>query len=63
MRKYIFNGAIISAVLGIWSTVRSTRNGDRDWKVVLLWISAAISLAIAVGTVLEESRALDEPSK
>ncbi len=60
MRKYIFNGAVISAAIGIWSTIRSTRGGERDWKAVLLWISAAISLAIAIGTVVEQSRALDD---
>jgi hypothetical protein len=56
MRKFVFNGAVISAVLGLWTTIQSTRNGVRDWRVPLLWIGAAISLVIAVGTVIEESR-------
>ncbi|WP_025157333.1 hypothetical protein [Leifsonia aquatica] len=56
MRKYVFNGAVISAVLGLWTTIQSTRNGVRDWRVPLLWIGAAISLAIAIGTVIEESQ-------
>ena len=60
MRKYIFNGAVLSAALGIWTTVRRTKDGARDWKVVLLWVSSAISLAIAIGTVIEESRQLDD---
>ncbi|MEY9950616.1 hypothetical protein [Leifsonia sp. EB34] len=60
MRKYIFNGAIISAVIGLWTTVQSTKEGRRDWRVVLMWISAAISVVIAVGSVLEESREADE---
>ncbi len=60
MRKYIFNGAVLSAALGIYTTVRKTKEGVRDWKVVLLWISSAISLAIAIGTVIEESRELDD---
>lgn len=56
MRKFFFNGAVISATLGLWSTIRSSRNDERDWRVVLLWISAGISLAIAVGTVVQESK-------
>ncbi|WP_434317184.1 hypothetical protein [Leifsonia sp. P73] len=60
MRKFIFNGAIISAVIGLWSTIQETKEGRRDWRVVLMWISAAIGIVIAVGTVLEESREADE---
>lgn len=60
MRKYVFNGAVISAVLGLWTTIQSTRNGVRDWRVPLLWIGAAISFAIAIGTVIEESRDASE---
>jgi hypothetical protein len=60
MRKYIFNGAVLGAALGIWTTVRHTMDGRRDWKVILLWISSAISLAIAIGTVIEESRELKD---
>lgn len=56
MRKYIFNGAVISAAIGLFTTIQSTKNGVRDWRVPLMWISSAIALAIAVGSVLEESR-------
>ncbi len=60
MRKYIFNGAVLSAALGIWTNVRRTKDGRRDWKVVLLWVSSAISLAIAIGTVIDESHELED---
>jgi hypothetical protein len=60
MRKFIFNGAIISAVIGLWTTIQSTRQGPRDWRVPLMWISAALSIVIAVGTVLEESKEAEE---
>lgn len=56
MRKYVFNGAVISALLGLWTTIQSTRNGVRDWRVPLLWINAGISLVIAIGAVVEESK-------
>ena len=60
MRKFIFNGAVIGAVIGLWSTIQTTRSGPRDWRIPLMWIGAAISLIIAVGTVVEESRAAED---
>lgn len=61
MRKFIFSGTLISAVLGGWGTLQTTRRGPRDWRLVLMWISWAATVAIAVGTVLEQSRNADEP--
>jgi hypothetical protein len=60
MRKYLFNGAIISAAIGLWTTIQSSKNGPRDWRVPLMWINAGISLALAVGAVLQESRDASE---
>ena len=56
MRKYLFNGAVIAAAIGLWTTIQSSKNGPRDWRLPLMWINAAISLALAVGAVLQESR-------
>lgn len=56
VRKFIFSGTLISAVLGGWSTLQTTRTGPRDWRLVLMWISWAATVAIAVGTVIEQSR-------
>jgi hypothetical protein len=60
MRKYIFNGAMLSAAISIWTTVRRTKEGLRGWRVVLLWVSSAISVAIAISTVIEESHELED---
>jgi hypothetical protein len=60
MRKYLFNGAIISAIIGLWTTVQSSKNGPRDWRVPLMWINAGISLVLAVGAVLQESKEASE---
>ncbi|MGO4299771.1 hypothetical protein [Leifsonia sp. RAF41] len=60
MRKYLFNGAVISAAVGLWTTIRSSQNGPRDWRLPLMWINAGISLALAVGAVLQESREASE---
>lgn len=56
MRKYILNGSVLSALVGGWSTMQTTRRGPRDWKLGLMWLSWAITVAIAIGTVIEDSR-------
>jgi len=54
MRKFLFNGTIISALFGGISTVQATRKGPRDWRLALMWISWGLTLAIAVGTVIKD---------
>ncbi|GAA2061458.1 MULTISPECIES: hypothetical protein [Leifsonia] len=60
MRKYLFNGAVISAAIGLWTTIQSSKNGPRDWRIPLMWINAAISLTLAIGAVLQESKEASE---
>lgn len=56
MRKFIFNTSVLTAVASAWGVVQTTRTGPRDWRLVLMWVSWGISVAIAVGTVIEETR-------
>lgn len=56
MRKYLFSGAVISAILSGIGVVKTTASGPRDWRLLLMWVSWAASLAIAIGTVAEETR-------
>jgi hypothetical protein len=56
VRKFIFNGTVISAVFGGISAFRATREGPRDWRTVLLWVSWAATLASAVGTVIVDAK-------
>lgn len=63
MRKFIFNSSVIGAVIGLVSTVQATRSGWKDWRVPLMWISSGISVAIAVGTVIEDSQKAAERSE
>ncbi|WP_448810418.1 hypothetical protein [Agromyces bauzanensis] len=56
MRKYLFSGAVISSIFGGIAVIRSTIAGPRDWRLILMWISWAASLAIAIGTVADESK-------
>jgi hypothetical protein len=64
MRKFLFNGAVLGAAFSAVGVVnathmRATRNGPRDWRLALMWVSWGISVAIAVGTVIEENREHD----
>lgn len=56
MRKYVFNGKILSTVFGAWSTIQATRKGPRDWRLILVWASWAISAAMAVTAVVQEAQ-------
>ncbi|GAB3605573.1 hypothetical protein GCM10027413_09820 [Conyzicola nivalis] len=60
MRKFIFNGSIISAIFGAVGVLQTTRKGPRDWRLILMWISWAATLAIAVGTVVKQANDADE---
>jgi len=55
VRKFIFSSSVISAIFSGWSTLQMTRQGPRDWRLILMWVSWGLSLAIAIGTVLDES--------
>ena len=59
MRKFIFNGAIISSIFGGLGVVQTTRKGPRDWRLILMWVSWGASLAIAIGTVIEQANDAD----
>lgn len=59
MRKFIFNGSILSVVFGGISAFRATKQGPRDWRTALLWVSWAATLASAIGTVIIDARAAD----
>lgn len=56
MRKFIFNFSVLSAVFGAVGLVRQTTSGPRDWRLILMWIGWGINVAIAVGTVVENSK-------
>ena len=56
MRKYLFSGAVITAIFGGIGVVKATASGPRDWRLLLMWFSWAASLAIAIGTVADETK-------
>ncbi|BDZ51247.1 hypothetical protein GCM10025867_34880 [Frondihabitans sucicola] len=60
MRKFLFNGAIISAAFSGISAFRATKAGPRDWRLALLWLAWAASTAIAVGNVKDAASHADD---
>ena len=56
MRKFIFSTTVLGAIFGGWSTLQATRTGPRDWRLILMWLSWGLTVAIAVGTVAENAR-------
>jgi hypothetical protein len=59
VRKFLFSGAVLSAVFGGISAIRATREGPRDWRTALLWVSWGATLASAIGTVIIDARAAE----
>jgi cytochrome c oxidase assembly factor CtaG len=55
-RKFIFNAGVLTSAFSFLGLARTTRRGPRDWRLVLMWVSALVGLALAVGSVIEESR-------
>jgi hypothetical protein len=47
---------VISAIFGAVGVIKATASGPRDWRLLLMWISWAASLAIAIGTVADEDK-------
>lgn len=60
MRKYLFNTGVLGALFGAVGVVRATTKGPRDWRLILMWIAWALGVAVAIGTVFEESKEHEE---
>lgn len=56
MRKFIFSTQILGALFGGWSTVQATRRGPKDWRLVLMWITWGLTVAVAAGTVVKDAQ-------
>lgn len=58
MRKYLFGTGLVTAVMGGITLLRGLRSEDRfTWRVALAWLSWGISLALAIGTIVDVRRA------
>ena len=58
MRKYLFGTGIITAFTGGMTLLRALRENEPfTWRTALTWLSWGISLALAIGAIVDVRRA------
>ena len=59
MRKYLFGTGILTAITGGLTLLRGMRGEDAPftWRTALGWLSWGITLALAVGAIVDVRRA------
>jgi hypothetical protein len=58
MRKYLFGTGIIGAVTSGMTLLRGLRGEERfTWRTALAWVSWGITLALAIGAIVDTRRA------
>ncbi|GAB2983125.1 hypothetical protein [Frigoribacterium salinisoli] len=53
MRKFLFNGAILSSAFSGFSLLKHVAAGPRDWRLLLNVVAWAATTAIAIGNVVD----------
>jgi hypothetical protein len=58
MRKYVFGTGLIGAITSGLELLRTLRDEDEPftWRHVLIWLSWGITVALAVGAVVDTRR-------
>jgi hypothetical protein len=58
MRKYLFGTGLFGAVMGGVTLLRAVRHdAPFTWRFALAWVSWGISLALAIGAIVDVRRA------
>lgn len=57
MRNYLFGTGIIGAITSGLTLLRSLRESEFTWRTALAWASWGISLALAIGAIVDVRRA------
>jgi len=58
MRQYLFSTGIVTAFLGGVGLLRSMRDdAPFTWRTALAWLSWGITLALAIGAIVDTRRA------
>jgi hypothetical protein len=58
MRKYLFGTGLISAITSGLTLLRALRSDEPfTWRTALAWLSWGISLALAIGALVDTRRA------
>ncbi len=56
VRKFLFNFSVLSTLFGAVGLAKTTAQGPRDWRLILMWIAWALNVAIAVGTAAQQAQ-------
>lgn len=56
MRRFLFNSGVLGSIFGVVAVIKATQRGPRDWRLILMWVGWAITVAIAIGTVIEQEQ-------
>ncbi|MGF3055581.1 hypothetical protein [Microbacterium sp. YY-01] len=54
--RYLFGTGLIGAITAGYSLLKGTRDAPITWRAVLAWLSWAITLALAIGTIVDMRR-------
>ncbi|WP_374974635.1 hypothetical protein ACEYYH_12065 [Microbacterium trichothecenolyticum] len=58
MRKYLFGTGLLTAITGGLTLLRGLRENEPfTWRMALAWLSWGISLALAIGAIVDVRRA------
>ncbi|MBZ4486053.1 hypothetical protein LQ938_09245 [Microbacterium sp. cx-55] len=58
MRKYLFGSGLLSSVMSGMTLLRSLRSDEGfTWRQALAWLSWGITLALAIGSIVDTFRA------
>lgn len=60
MRRFLLSGSFLSVIVAGASLLQKTLSGPGSWRTWLLWASWAISLVLAIATVTDRRRSLDD---
>lgn len=63
MRKYLFNAGVLGSIVGAWPVLKATRQGPRDWRLILTWVAWLATFAVAIAAVRDESAEALESQK
>ncbi|QKJ19214.1 hypothetical protein [Microbacterium hominis] len=57
MRTYLFRTGLFSAITAGMTLMRGLRDDEFTWRTALAWISWGITLALAIGAIVDTRRA------
>lgn len=55
MRKFLLNGAFISAVLGFIPTIKRSQESRSRWATIANWILWGATVALAIAAVRDQA--------